>query len=330
MPVWACFVATRARGTASSSRHHIPDGQGGRVTAAGLDQAARRFLAVLLKGCQHAPLAEDLDSAMKPARSTSIVGLLLIRLRQGPGVQLELEDFDPESRLWHDLEGRATQRVVFDVAHSLPMDGLIEAVPVADVGQAKRPASQVQVSEATRERCRAQVDPALAAWRREGIAVEAPSFVMTFPPAIAHALSHGALKRFEMSAFRKLGHGVELAQAFLACRAKCSQQLDRLLDPSDASALEPKMFASLAVTLQGWLEFLGRGAPDHHVRQELYQECNMWSVWSAAVARKLSPQRSSACWTTGLRSRRASTRMSDKATALFKAVVTRVCSPSKR
>jgi hypothetical protein len=69
-------------------------------------------------------MAADVKAAMRPAATVAIVGVILIRMREGPGVHLEL-DFDPEARLWHNLEGRATQRVVFDVLRARPPAGML-------------------------------------------------------------------------------------------------------------------------------------------------------------------------------------------------------------
>lgn len=217
---------------------------------------------------------------MRPAGSLTIVGLLAIQLRSGPGVPLELEDFDPEARLWHDLEGPATQRLKFDILHACPMLGDFEVVPRSALSQARRPA--FLVSDGTIDSCRPQVDTALGAWRQHGCEVRPPNFAMTFPPALALLMAHRVTRCFEVSAFRKIGQGVDLAGIFADGRRRCAEDL-ALPHEVETPVFEPKAFASLAMTLQGWLGFIGRGAATHQDRQEAFEERNMWSRWLPGV-----------------------------------------------
>ena len=118
--------------------------------------------------------------------------------------------------------------------------------------------------------------------------LDAPSFVATLPPAIAHLLAHGVLGRFEMSVFRSLGAGVDVRAEFARLRQEVLDRVvSRAAEEGGVAVLAPSSLASLAATLQAWVPFLRHGAGPHE-QQEVVEERSMWSRWLVEAARKLT------------------------------------------
>ena len=128
----------------------------------------------------------------------------------------------------------------------------------------------------------------LRRWQGAGHRVEMPSSCVCLVPALAHLLAHGGLKRFEVSAFRKLGPGSPVGDIFTRARTQRLLQED---DPGERDSVidgRGKNLVALATTLQSWLPTLRRGASTPQDVDEVTLECNRWSSFLVNAAHRFS------------------------------------------
>ena len=154
-----------------------------------------------------------------------------------------------------------------------------------DVVELRRPV--FLASDATTQECAGESTPILRRWQQELFGVQLSAMVLCMPPALAHLLAHGALPRFELSAVRKLGQGVPLANLFAQARQRCldasDEEEEQEQDPVNANKL-----VALATTLQGFLEWFVPGVQSQEDCEEATEECNRWSQWLVSCARSLT------------------------------------------
>ena len=211
-------------------------------------------------------MANNVHTSLMPTSCALLIGVVLVSLEPALGVNLPLEDWDPESRLWHDIEGQSSQRVRFRIlgAQAFPANARFSAVPLWDVSDSRRLFFEVSIN--ARMACQHLFAPVVQGWQHGGCAVEMPKTCVCMLPAVAHVLSNGILKRFEVSAFRRLSQSAPSAVTDLFSQTRAFHGIGAVADDKPI-ALHAHEFVALATTLQSWLPSLQRGASSQESRK---------------------------------------------------------------